>query len=113
MNLRIGCNISKIVSSNHLFRKRCITRNLRLTVIGSYLSQIESLLLLSCLIGIIVYGSFLMGFKSRGNWSIPICLRDCKWQETDVCDECFRFSKFEKPNHPDAIGEDKCQIKLK
>lgn len=54
-----------------------------------------------------------MGFKSRGNWSIPICLRDCKWQETDVCDECFRFSKFEKPNHPDAIGEDKCQIKLK
>jgi len=34
-----------------------------------------------------------MGFKSRGGWSIPVCLKDCHNRDID-CEECFSFSKF-------------------
>jgi hypothetical protein len=37
-----------------------------------------------------------MGYKSRGGWSIPVCLRDCCNRDID-CEECFKFSCFE-PN---------------
>ena len=46
-----------------------------------------------------------MGFKSRGGWSIPVCLRDCRNRDID-CEECFGFSMF-SPNIPqDCIGKD-------
>ena len=45
-----------------------------------------------------------MGHKSRGGWSIPVCLKDCKWRDID-CEECLHFSKFE-PNKPvDLVGK--------
>ena len=34
-----------------------------------------------------------MGYKSRGGWSIPVCLKDCRNRDID-CEECFGFSKF-------------------
>ena len=45
-----------------------------------------------------------MGYKSRGGWSIPVCLRDCRNRDID-CEECFCFSCF-SPNVPvDLIGK--------
>ena len=45
-----------------------------------------------------------MGYKSRGGWSIPVCLRDCRNRDID-CDECFGFSCF-SPNIPvDLVGK--------
>ena len=41
-----------------------------------------------------------MGYKSRGGWSIPVCLRDCRNRDID-CEECFKFSCFE-PNKEDS-----------
>ena len=34
-----------------------------------------------------------MGLKSRGGWSIPVCLRDCKWRDIE-CEDCLNFSHF-------------------
>jgi len=34
-----------------------------------------------------------MGYKSRGNWSIRICLKRCA-NKNKKCKDCFRFSHF-------------------
>jgi hypothetical protein len=37
-----------------------------------------------------------MGYKSRGGWSIPVCLRgECLYHGDDsFCLDCYGFSKF-------------------
>lgn len=37
-----------------------------------------------------------MGAKSRGNWNIGYCLKDCANRSKKNCAECFRFSKFKE-----------------
>ena len=44
-----------------------------------------------------------MGYKSRGGWSIPVCLRDCRNRDID-CEECFGFSRF-SPNKEDSYEQ--------
>ena len=53
-----------------------------------------------------------MGYKSRGNFLVNICLRyDCMYQEDkDVCDKCRHFSNYEKFKKLNVIGKDECQI---
>ena len=34
------------------------------------------------------------GMKSRGNWAIGYCLKDCAARSKKSCAECVRFSKF-------------------
>ena len=47
-----------------------------------------------------------MGAKSRGNWSVGMCLKDCTHQGVDdICGSCLRFSNWNNPNP--AIIEDK------
>ena len=43
-----------------------------------------------------------MGAKSRGNYTVGICLKiDCVNQgEKEICDKCYKFSNYE------PIGED-------
>jgi len=36
-----------------------------------------------------------MGYKSRGNWYIGICLKNCK-NRNKKCKECIRFSEYKK-----------------
>jgi len=35
-----------------------------------------------------------MGIKSRGNWQIKFCLKECK-NRNKKCKECIRFSEYE------------------
>ena len=36
--------------------------------------------------------------KSRDNWNIPLCLKDCK-NRGKKCVDCIRFSNYEKENN--------------
>ena len=36
-----------------------------------------------------------MGFKSRGNWAVGVCIKKCKHQETKMCEECIGGKLFE------------------
>lgn len=36
-----------------------------------------------------------MGYKSRGNFSVGVCLRDCRNQgNKKKCEVCIRFNKY-------------------
>lgn len=37
-----------------------------------------------------------MGAKSRGCWSLGMCLKDCANRNPKNCEKCFRFSKFKE-----------------
>jgi hypothetical protein len=37
-----------------------------------------------------------MGEKSRGAWSIPVCIRPCQ-NKNKCCVKCFKFSHYKKP----------------
>ena len=37
-----------------------------------------------------------MGSKSRGNWAIGYCIKDCAARSKKNCAECVRFSKFKE-----------------
>jgi hypothetical protein len=39
-----------------------------------------------------------MGSKSRGNWNINACLRNCKNRDKK-CDTCIRFSEYEEDSN--------------
>lgn len=34
-----------------------------------------------------------MGYKSRSNWGMPLCIKDCA-NKGRLCADCFRDSKF-------------------
>jgi len=34
-------------------------------------------------------------YKSRGNFPVRVCLKQCKYNSSKVCDSCFRFSSFQ------------------
>ena len=34
-----------------------------------------------------------MSYKSRSNWNIPLCLKDCK-NKGIKCESCIRYSNF-------------------
>jgi hypothetical protein len=38
-----------------------------------------------------------MSYKSRGNWRLGACLKNCL-NRGKLCDECFRFSKLKEVN---------------
>ena len=35
-----------------------------------------------------------MGAKSRGNWNVHCCLKDCRNRDVK-CDECVRWNEYE------------------
>ena len=37
-----------------------------------------------------------MGYKSRSNYLVTVCFKDCEHKDTVICEECFRFSKYKK-----------------
>ncbi len=37
-----------------------------------------------------------MSYKTRGNYPVGACFKNCKHQGTEVCEDCIRFSEFEK-----------------
>ncbi len=39
-----------------------------------------------------------MGHKTRSNYKIPLCLKDCANRDKE-CKSCIRFSNYE-PNNP-------------
>ena len=53
-----------------------------------------------------------MGYKSRSNWLVGICLRyDCLNQDEEkICKKCIGNSFYEKFKKLDAVAEDKCKI---
>lgn len=40
-----------------------------------------------------VYRKVTKGYKSRGNWNVGICLKDCVNREK-MCEECLGFNRF-------------------
>jgi hypothetical protein len=48
-----------------------------------------------------------MGYKSRGNFNIPFCLKvDCVNQGfKEVCDNCFRLNKYSPAKKVDCVSD--------
>jgi hypothetical protein len=46
-----------------------------------------------------------MGIKSRGNYQIGVCLRDCVHQGTKVCAMCVKFTLYQAPTFTDAYKQ--------
>lgn len=42
------------------------------------------------------------GAKSRGNWNLGMCLKNCANRGEEYCEECFRFSKFKEKKDADC-----------
>ena len=40
-----------------------------------------------------------MSHKTRSNYTVGACFKKCKHKETEVCEDCIRFSEFEEETH--------------
>ncbi len=50
------------------------------------------------------------GYKTRGNYTVGICLKDCIHKDTEVCESCFKFSNLEQPKE---VSESTCKDSVK
>lgn len=46
-----------------------------------------------------------MGYKSRGLYTIGVCLRDCLRSNSTECRDCIRFSKYIATKAEGAVEE--------
>ena len=49
------------------------------------------------------------GCKTRGNYSVGVCIRDCENKGTEKCDDCFKFSELVVPKKNKEDSESSCK----